>query len=233
MVITCNECGRQLSINDASVTPGAKVKCPQCETIIQLKPGAAAPAATAAAATPAASDSPIGLAPAADIPATPRMPAPAPPVGRRSIDSFFTISASHLAIAKMLIIAGLMMVVLARGFTSMTMKNEARRLTVYQKAREVYTEKEGRTAKPFDETSQGERLEDKARDAGYAKRIHPYWHEWLFVLGSLVLVYGLLITGFGAAGPEKIVALVMLAILTFSIYVAGAPWLSATMGGMF
>jgi predicted Zn finger-like uncharacterized protein len=217
MIITCSKCGRQLSVNDASVTPGAKVKCPSCETIIDV-----------GAASPANSSSPIGLAPEADIPPTPKMPTPPPPVGRRmNAESFFSISANHLAIAKMLIVAGLMMVVLARGFTSMAMKNVSRRTGVYQKASEKYVEDEGRSADPFNNTSRGEQLQKKAKDASYAVKIMPYWHEWLFIIGTLALVYGLLITGFGPAGPEKIVALVMLAILTFSIYVAGMPWISS------
>jgi predicted Zn finger-like uncharacterized protein len=235
MIITCSKCGRQLSINDASITPGAKVKCPSCETINDITPAAPKPQAPAAAA---ANDSPIGLAPEEDITPPSTMPglSPAPRATPRATPRFnagsFTISSNHVALAKLLVIAGLMLVVLARGFTSVTFKNMPRRAAAYDKAEYRYNEDRDSGNERFSQTERGERLDESRQNANFAMGIQPYWHEWLFIIGSLILVYGLLIVGFGGDGPEKIVALAMLAIITFSIYVIGAPWVSALVGGL-
>ncbi len=62
-----------------------------------------------------------------------------------------------------------------------------------------------------------------------------YFYEAFFIFGSLVLIVGLLVVGFSETGPARWVALIMIAILTFSIYIGGAAWISALIsqvGGM-
>jgi hypothetical protein len=73
---------------------------------------------------------------------------------------------------------------------------------------------------------------DAQRDAraaanGYKKM--AYFYEMGFILGTILLVAGA--GGIAATGtlPERIAALAVLVIVTFSIYVIGAPWLVSAM----
>ena len=66
-----------------------------------------------------------------------------------------------------------------------------------------------------------------ARDADVSRRILAYWMEWIFVTGSVLLGLGLLVVGFYGKGAERTACLVMLGILTFSIYVAGSAWVTS------
>ena len=70
-----------------------------------------------------------------------------------------------------------------------------------------------------------EDLEKAARDARYNNAISGYWREYLFMLGTIILSLGLLSTGFSADGAAKWICLIMLAIITFSIYIGGIAWL--------
>ena len=54
-----------------------------------------------------------------------------------------------------------------------------------------------------------------------------YWTEWIFVIGSILLMIGLILVGFTGVGPERIICLAMIAIITFSIYIGGVAWLSS------
>ena len=55
-----------------------------------------------------------------------------------------------------------------------------------------------------------------------------YWHEWLFIIGSVVLALGLLTVAFTGKGPEQWISYIMIAIITFSIYVGGTAWIEST-----
>lgn len=68
------------------------------------------------------------------------------------------------------------------------------------------------------------RLKIAARDAERNNAMWAYWREWLFVLGSILLTCGLLGVGFHGSGAERMVCLIMLAIITFSLYVGGFAW---------
>ncbi|MEQ8785019.1 MAG: GYF domain-containing protein [Pirellulaceae bacterium] len=57
-------------------------------------------------------------------------------------------------------------------------------------------------------------------------RTWAFWRSLLFVFGALVLVPGLLAVGFAGQGAERWICLVMLAIVTFSLFVYGAAWSS-------
>ncbi|MEX0866077.1 MAG: GYF domain-containing protein [Pirellulales bacterium] len=63
-----------------------------------------------------------------------------------------------------------------------------------------------------------------ARDAERNNAMWAYWREWLFVLGSILLTCGLLSVGFHGGGSERMICLIMLAIITFSLYVGGFAW---------
>lgn len=51
-----------------------------------------------------------------------------------------------------------------------------------------------------------------------------FTRELIFVFGSMVLSVGLLVVGINGEGSEKWVCLIMLAIITFSVYVGGFAW---------
>ena len=51
-----------------------------------------------------------------------------------------------------------------------------------------------------------------------------YWRESVFVVGTILLAFGLFIVSWSAQGAERWISLVMLAIITFSIYVVGLAW---------
>jgi hypothetical protein len=61
----------------------------------------------------------------------------------------------------------------------------------------------------------------KARDATAKNQIAAYWREWAFVGGTIGLTFGLVIVSWSAQGAERWVSLIMLAIITLSIYVIG------------
>jgi hypothetical protein len=64
----------------------------------------------------------------------------------------------------------------------------------------------------------------KARDAAAKNQLSAYWRECAFVLGTIGLAFGLMIVSWSAQGAERWVSLIMLAIITFSVYVVGLAW---------
>jgi hypothetical protein len=67
-------------------------------------------------------------------------------------------------------------------------------------------------------------LEVNARTAKTNQEINGYWREIFFVFASILLASGLLLVSWTAQGAERWVALVMLTILTISLYIGGAAW---------
>ncbi len=63
-----------------------------------------------------------------------------------------------------------------------------------------------------------------ADEAAANNNINGYWRQIFFVFSSVVLAVGLLTVSWTSRGAERWVCLVMLAILTFSIYIAGMAW---------
>ena len=63
-----------------------------------------------------------------------------------------------------------------------------------------------------------------AEEATANNSINGYWRQIFFVFSSLVLAVGLLTVSWTSRGAERWICLVMLAILTFSIYIAGTAW---------
>lgn len=70
-------------------------------------------------------------------------------------------------------------------------------------------------------------LDNASKNASYHNDMNAYWYQILFVFGSQLLTIGLLIMGFHGHGPERWICLIMLAIITFSLYVGGAAWISS------
>ncbi len=71
-----------------------------------------------------------------------------------------------------------------------------------------------------------------ARDAAVNNRINGYWREIFFVFATVILAVGLLAVSWVAEGTERMVCLIMLAILTFSIYIGGAAWINSPAAGI-
>ena len=63
-----------------------------------------------------------------------------------------------------------------------------------------------------------------ARDAAANNQMNAYWREIFFVFATLILAVGLLAVSWTAQGAERWVCLIMLTILTFSIYIVGMAW---------
>ena len=63
------------------------------------------------------------------------------------------------------------------------------------------------------------RIRDRDAEANYYW--WAFWGECVFTLGTLILATGLLITGFSSKGPVRWMCLVLLAIVTFSIFIGG------------
>lgn len=66
-----------------------------------------------------------------------------------------------------------------------------------------------------------ERIRIRAKDAPARYYWWAFWFESVFTLGTLILATGLLITGFSSKGPVRWMCLVLLAIVTFSIFIGG------------
>ena len=82
-----------------------------------------------------------------------------------------------------------------------------------------------------DKASEGKKLkwrdmEIDARDARRHANAWAYWLEWLFLFGTLALCFGLVALALHGLGAQRWVALAILGIIIFSIYVGGMAWVS-------
>ena len=149
---------------------------------------------------------------------------------------------------KLAVAIGLVLVVLARGGDSVGNRGLARANAKIEQermelgmdedmkmpkisSREDFERMQERRRQQAEKRKANEkRLEDvrkDAREAAISNTKLAYFREWLFVIGSIVLAMGLLHVGFNGTGPERIICLIMLAIITFSVYVGGVPWISS------
>ena len=67
-------------------------------------------------------------------------------------------------------------------------------------------------------------MEIAARNAKWDHAMWAYWHELMFVAGAIAFTVGLILVGFNSQGPERWIALAMLAIIAYSLFVEGAAW---------
>jgi hypothetical protein len=75
------------------------------------------------------------------------------------------------------------------------------------------------------EAGEWRELEIASREAARRHKIDGYWRELFFVFAAVVLSLGLLIVSWAAQGAELWVSLMMLAIITFSLFIGGAAWI--------
>ncbi len=71
------------------------------------------------------------------------------------------------------------------------------------------------------EMDDGLDLDNAARDARNIRAMDAWWSGMLFVIGSLVLVFGLIVVSSTGSDQERKICLLMLVIIVFSIYVGG------------
>ncbi len=70
-------------------------------------------------------------------------------------------------------------------------------------------------------------LRGNAKNATANNTLGRFWRELLFVFGTVVLSIGLLTVGFTGEPHERRICLIMIAIITFSIYIGGIAWLDS------
>ena len=68
---------------------------------------------------------------------------------------------------------------------------------------------------------------ETALSAANHHRMWVYWYELLFIFGTILLVLGILTLAFTGQGAERWIAYIMIAIITFSIFVFGAAWIGS------
>ncbi len=192
MVTTCPHCGKRFTATEEMV--GSQVTCPGCQRAFMVEAdGAPTPAAAPAPAIQAAASN-----------ATARRPA------ARGRDQSVGVGPDKLMMVKLLLGVGLSLVILSRGCDSIGNRGVARAAAKVQIARRDEESKERIT-----------KLSKAASKSASNNVMQAYWREWLFVLGSIGLVIGLMGVGFMSEGAERIVCLVMLSVIMFSIYMGG------------
>ena len=152
-----------------------------------------------------------------------------------------------MTLGKLLVLFGLSVVIFARGCNGIQSRGVDRAQAKLSEAKNEFEDRWDDKMRPFlkdkpkiDTLNEEKSAEDlrfrqtewlklirSARDVDVRQRILAYWMEWIFVLGSVLLGLGLLTVGLYGKGAERTACLVMLGILTFSIYVGGSAWLTS------
>lgn len=70
-------------------------------------------------------------------------------------------------------------------------------------------------------------LRTAALQASNDHRMASYYYEWVFIFGTVVLVLGLLTVAFTGQGAERWISYIIIAIISFSVYVGGAAWIES------
>jgi hypothetical protein len=76
------------------------------------------------------------------------------------------------------------------------------------------------------EQNEWRKLETAIANADSESKVWRYYRELVFLGGTILLTLGLLAVGFTGEGAQKWICLIMLAIITFSIFVYGNAWLT-------
>lgn len=233
MIATCPTCGKKLDC-DASLV-GKPARCPGCNNVFTVTADAPAP-------------SMFGAAPVVEPP----MPRSNGSTGSQimaALNCSF-LPAGVVKIARLVMVAGLLIVLGARGCSSISSQGVVRAGAKIDAARAEFDDKWNQKiadAKPEDkfklqddkmkeqeklEKNEWKDLRADARDARTGFATGGYWREIAFVTGTLAFAAGLLLVGVGGVGFERIACLVLLVIIVFSVYIGGLAWLQSllTMG---
>jgi predicted Zn finger-like uncharacterized protein len=74
-------------------------------------------------------------------------------------------------------------------------------------------------------------LEEDAESAANVHAARGYWYSWMFLLGTLLLTFGLIGLAFTATGTiERILSLGMIGVIVISIYIGGVAWIGSVVG---
>lgn len=111
------------------------------------------------------------------------------------------------------------------GDEAPTPEQREKQIDLVDKSKEI--EKQRSKAFAENQSTKWARLKIKSRDSAANNNMWGFWRECLFALGTLVLTVGLLTVGFNGQGADRWICLIMLAIVTFSIYVGGIAWVSS------
>ena len=225
MIVFCPHCIKKLTVPDSMV--GKQVQCAACKHAFTVEGEQTSPP-----------EAPVGAA----------VPPAGGPGPSRSLIARLIGPQAMAALGKIIVLAGLTLVVFARGCNSVGARGVARAEAKVEQAKNEFeddwqdriraAEKDKDTKrvnelrkdkqKELGDLNAGEWLElsRDARDAAIGNRMNAYWLEWLFVFGSIVLVVGLMLVGFYGSRAERIACLVVLGIMAFSIYIGGAAWIN-------
>ena len=154
-------------------------------------------------------------------------------------------------VGKMVLAIGLTLVLLGRGADSIGNRGVSRARAKLRDAQGQFEDKWARKEARLDEVSPDyhkqsrelradkgkERkrlqrdewldLKSNARSAKAANDMNGYWREWVFVIGSILLTLGAFTVAFRGTGAERLACLVLIGIITFSIYIGGAAWIGS------
>ncbi len=202
--------GHRIQIQDQHI--GRTVNCPSCHASFVAMPQTGGPGEDAFTDM---SGGGMGAAPGA----APR---------RRSGPGNLPAKANWF-IGKPLLFIGLILVLFGRGCDSISMRSVGRANAVYQleKTRKMIDATTPEKMKALQEDKALKQMQEDAAMAGLSHNAAAYWYVWIFVFGTLLLMLGLLVIAFTAQGSEKWVAYIIIAIVTFSIYVGGAAWIES------
>jgi outer membrane biosynthesis protein TonB len=111
------------------------------------------------------------------------------------------------------------------GDEAPTPEQREKQTDLVDKSKEI--EKQRGKALAKNQRTKWARMKIKSRDSAANNNMWGFWRECVFALGTLVLTVGLLTVGFNGQGADRWICLIMLAIVTFSIYVGGIAWISS------
>ena len=231
MITSCPHCSKRFTVDDSA--DGKQVRCTECERMFVVS-----------AAEPSIPD---------DSPAPEPAPAAEPPRKKSKRPRLPRLGGSGLAAltaqggpGKLLLLAGLVLVLFSRGGDAIGSRGVARAKAKLTAAQAEFNDKWQRQIDATDDPAERNKLRNDmteqmqelnkgqwgdlrsaAEGAATSNVIWGYWREWLFVVGTMALAIGLVTVAFSTSGPERLVCLVMIGMLTFSIYIGGVAWLAS------
>ncbi len=170
------------------------------------------------------------------------------PLTRGTAQSQESTGGGMKPIGYILLVLGLVAVLAARGMDNLAARQVARAQAKVNAAEADFNDNwekkledaksEERSARMEERNKERERLEKgdwrdlkvAARNVKTHNDLNGYWFEMAFVIGAVLLALGLLIVGTQGVGAERVICLVMLAIITFSLFIGGFAWLAAIKG---
>lgn len=131
-------------------------------------------------------------------------------------------------VGMLLIVIGLLLVVFSRTFESVLNRGAARTIAQLDLARGEFDSDVEYGTEEFEEMQ--EEMEERQKSADNANAnvmAWSFWLAWPFMIGTLLLVSGLLVLAFIGEPAEQRVCIVMIAIITFSLYIGGFAWVDS------